>query len=973
VLVDWVGIERKWQGRWEEAGIFKTDPKPGVKKFYITVPYPYPNSPQHIGHGRTYTLTDVHARYLRMRGYNVLFPMAFHYTGTPVLAMTKRLKEGDKDLIETFLNVWKIPEEDLPKLEEPLGMADYFHRELKEGMKRMGFSIDWRREFTTIDPYYHKFIEWQFHRLRRGGFITQGSHPVGWCPGCGNPVGQHDTKGDVEPEIEEFTLIKFEHEGRILPAATLRPETVFGVTNMWLNPEAEYVYAEVDGEPWIVSQRSVEKLRLLGRKVDVEEVFKGGQLIGKKTRNPVTGSDMLILPASFVDPGNATGVVMSVPGHAPYDYVALENLKRDTSLRGFGLRHDEIRAINPISLIEVPGYSELPAVEEVKKRGISEQTDSRLEDATKEIYSHEFHSGRMKANTGQYVGLPVQRARDYVKSDLLKEGRASTMYELANRPVYCRCGSECVVKMVENQWFINYGDPKWKRLAHENLNEMEVVPKDLRTEFEYVIDWLKEKACARKAGLGTLLPWDRSWIIESLSDSTIYMAFYTIVEELNRTGVDAEKLSDSFFSYVFLGSGSAKEVAERTGLEVEDVKRMREEFSYFYPLDSRHSGRDLIPNHLTFMLFNHTAIFPKKLWPRQIVVNGSVLMEGEKMSKSLGNIIPLREAIERFGADPLRLSLMVTAEILKDADFSPALAKSTAEGLERFFQSAMEIAEKGSGHAGSSLDEIDRWMLSRLQGYVWEATAAMEELMVRRAIHAVFYNLNQDLQWYLRRVAGERGNKEREDIIQWVLHRILDAQVRMLAPFTPHLCEEIWEAMGNDGFVSFSSWPEFRVEEVSPDVEEMESVVSGCLEDVSNILKVTGIKAGRVYFYTAADWKWKIYQNALALSKAGSLEVGALIRESLRDEALKRMPEAVAAFAREVVEDVRKLPEGNLDRRLAMGRVDESGLLKKAGSFFEKEVGAQVLVQGEGDPAIQDPEGRARRAKPYKPAIYIKP
>jgi len=132
-LVDWISIEKKWQKRWEEAGIFEADPEPGKKKFYITVAYPYPNAPQHIGHGRTYTLTDVHARYLRMRGYNVLFPMAFHYTGTPVLAMTKRLKEGDKELIETFLDVYKIQKEDLPKLEEPMDMAAYFHKELKQG------------------------------------------------------------------------------------------------------------------------------------------------------------------------------------------------------------------------------------------------------------------------------------------------------------------------------------------------------------------------------------------------------------------------------------------------------------------------------------------------------------------------------------------------------------------------------------------------------------------------------------------------------------------------------------------------------------------------------------------------------------------------------------------------------------------------------------------------------------------------
>jgi len=970
-LVDWASIERKWQKRWEEAKVFEADPQPRKKKFYITVAYPYPNAPQHIGHGRTYTLTDVHARYLRMRGYNVLFPMAFHYTGTPVLAMTKRLKEGDKEIIETFLDVYKIAEKDLLKIKEPLGMADYFHEEVKQGMKRIGFSIDWRREFTTIDPTYNKFIEWQFHRLRRGGFITQGSHPVGWCPGCGNPVGQHDTKGDVEPEIEEFTLIKFEHEGRILPAATLRPETVFGVTNMWFNPEAEYVNAKVDGEPWVVSQRAVEKLRLLGRKVDVEEVFKGEQLIGKKTKNPATGNEILILPASFVDPGNATGVVMSVPGHAPYDYVALENLKRDPSLRNFGLRSGEVKAIDPISLIEVPNYSDWPAVDEVKKRSIVDQNDPKLEEATREVYRLEYHNGRMKANTGRYVGLPVQKAKDYVKSDLLKEGKASTMFELANRPVYCRCGSECVVKLVENQWFINYGDPKWKRLVHENLDGMEILPKELRSEFEYVIDWLNEKACARKAGLGTPLPWDKSWIIESLSDSTIYMAFYTIAEELKRTNIDPQKLCNTFFNYVFLGKGSAKKVAEKTALAAEDVRRMREEFKYFYPLNSRHSGRDLIPNHLTFMLFNHTAIFPQPMWPRQIVVNGSVLMEGEKMSKSLGNIIPLREAIDRFGADPLRLSLMAAAEILKDGDFSPALAKSTADGLEKFYQSAVEIAKKGRGDSRGSLDEVDRWMLSRLQGYVWEATGAMEELMVRRAIHSFFYNLNQDVQWYLRRVAGERKDKGRERAIQYVLHMVLDTQVRMMTPFTSHLCEEIWEAMGNDNFVSLASWPEFRVEEVSHDVEELESVVKACLEDVSNILKVTGIKAGKVYFYAAADWKWKIYQKALTLSKTGSLEVGTLIRESLKDEELKKTPEAVAAFAREIAEDVRKLPEESLGRRLSIGQVNESKLLTKAAPFFETEIASQVSVQNEGDAQIHDPEGRARRAKPYRPAIYI--
>jgi len=252
-------IEEKWQKKWAEAKIFEADSDPRKPKYFITVAYPYPNSPQHIGHARTYTLADVHARYMRMRGYNVLFPMAFHYTGTPVLAMSKRLVAGDEDLIDTFLRIYKVPQESLKDFVEPIEMARYFHEEIKTGMKAIGYSIDWRREFTTIDPQYNRFIEWQFHKLREGGFISRGSHPVGWCPSDGNPVGQHDTKGDVEPEIDEFTLIKFEFEDYVLPAATLRPETVFGVTNMWLNPKAEYVKAKVDNAKWIISQESIEQ------------------------------------------------------------------------------------------------------------------------------------------------------------------------------------------------------------------------------------------------------------------------------------------------------------------------------------------------------------------------------------------------------------------------------------------------------------------------------------------------------------------------------------------------------------------------------------------------------------------------------------------------------------------------------------------------------------------------------------------
>jgi leucyl-tRNA synthetase len=960
-MVDWKQIEEKWRKKWADAGVFESDPDPGKSKYYLTVAYPYPNSPQHIGHGRTYTLTDVHARYRRMQGYNVLFPMAWHFTGTPVIAMVDRLKEKDPELLDTFLNIYNITEESLHDLETPIGMANYFAQEIKTGMQLMGFSIDWRREFTTIDPYYSKFIEWQFAKLRQRGFLIQGSHPVGWCPSCGNPVGQHDTVGDKEPEIEEFTVLKFRRGDVVYPAATLRPETVFGVTNMWINPDALYVQITVDGEDWLVSPEAANKLRFLGREVEVVDEILGAKLIGLTLTNPMTGAEILILPASFVNPKNATGIVMSVPAHAPFDYVALEQLKNGAKevFDRFGLRPTEMAKLKPISLIELPGWGESPAVDIVEKKGITDQNDPRLEKATKEVYSREFHNGRLRRNTGQYASLSVERAKDAVKEDMIAEGKATTMYELIE-PVQCRCGSDVLVKIFENQWFIDYGDQSWKELAHENLAMLKIVPRELRQEYVNVIDWLDRKACARNVGMGTKLPWAKEWIIESLSDSTIYMAYYAVIKDINRVKPDADALTEEFWDFIFLGKGSVEDVSKATSIIVYDLEVIRGQFQYFYPLDARHSGRDLIPNHLTFMVFNHDAIFPREDWPRGIFVNGSVLMEGKKMSKSMNNIIPLTNAIARFNTDPLRLALMITAEPLKDADFSPVLAKSMQDNLERFYSSAMKIiAVEIMGEP--TLTDIDEWMLSRLQSYIAEANEAMTELKVRRTIHAALYNLNQDLDWYSKRVSSRRDYAERNNTINHVLKKVVDTQVRLLTPFTPHLCEEIWEAMGGEGYVAFAPWPTPEAELIKPEAEELEQEIRDSLDDIQKIVRVTGIKPSKISFYTATSWKWKVYLRALELTREGKLE----------DEEMKVRAKEVPTFARIVVEDVTKTPAAIMERRLSMGQINDSNLIEDASSFFMQEFGCEITVANESDPWIEDPADRAKRAKPYRPAIYV--
>jgi leucyl-tRNA synthetase len=177
--------------------------------------------------------------------------------------------------------------------------------------------------------------------------------------------------------------------------------------------------------------------------------------------------------------------------------------------------------------------------------------------------------------------------------------------------------------------------------------------------------------------------------------------------------------------------------------------------------------------------------------------------------------------------------------------------------------------------------------------------------------------------------------------------------------------------MGGEGFAAFAPWPTPDPGLVKPEAEELEQSIRDSLEDVQKIVKVTGIKPTKISFYTAISWKWKIYLRAMELSKEGNLDIGTLIRDAFKDDEMKARAKEVPGFARIVVEDVTKTPAAIMERRLAMGQINESNLLEDASSFFGQEFGCEVTVANESDPWIEDPANRAKRSKPYRPAIYV--
>ncbi|MBM3910562.1 MAG: leucine--tRNA ligase [Thaumarchaeota archaeon] len=948
--LDWSGIEKKWRQKWIDAKQFESDPNEKEKKF-ITVAYPYPNSPQHIGHGRTYTLADVHARFYRMKGYNVLFPMGFHYTGTPILGMAKRVEAGDKEIIDGLKNIYHVSDKDIKTFSEPVKIADYFHEEIKAGMIEMGYSIDWRREFTTIDPVYQKFIEWQINTLKEKNLIIQGSHPVGWCPKDQNPVSQHDTLGDVEPDFTEYILIKFRFDDYIIPTATLRPETLFGVTNLWINPDINYKKVTVDGEKWIVSAECAHKLEFLDRKITYDGEISGSELVGKEVTVLHRNTKIPMLEASFVKSSTGTGLVMSVPAHAPFDYQALVDFKKDQP------QGSEYQLIKPISIIETQGYGEFPAKEAVERLGISDQNDQKLEQATEEIYGKEFYGGVLKQNTEQFAGKKVSEAKDSIKKWLAEKKYSDVLLELTNSPVRCRCGAECVVKILTNQWFLNYGDKAWKEKATKCLDRMSVLPQEIRPEFNYVIGWLRERACARQHGLGTKLPWDKEWIVESLSDSVIYMAYYIIAKFVNSGKISADTLSKEFFDYIFLGKGSS---VSRVSKEI--VEEIRAEFSYFYPVDSRHSGRDLVPNHLTFFILNHVAIFPEENWPREIVVNGSVLMDGKKMSKSMGNIIPLRQAIRDYGADPIRLAIIISAELLQDADFN----LESVNGIKNKLVSLLEECSRLKPGKPINLQAEDKWIKSKLQSVISNVSTSIEKMRLREALHEILFSFESDLQWYLKRARA----KKRDDCSS-ILHEISTARVVMLSPFAPHVAEEMWERLGNSGLVSQTRWPSVLADVIDPYAIQSEELLKSIMDDVSNILKVTKITPKKITIYTADAFKVKAYHAILEKVIAGETNMGAIMKDLIANPQtadIKKNPD----FVQKTIKDILSEPTEIRKTKLETKKFDEKSLIaNELVSLVKDDFGIDVQVFSENDSEIYDPKGKARQARPFKPAILI--
>ncbi|MCS7138534.1 MAG: leucine--tRNA ligase [Crenarchaeota archaeon] len=949
---DFSKIEKKWQKKYEELKVFESEPDPSKPKFFVTFPFPYMSGPVHLGTAYTLTRLDVIARYKRKRGFNVLFPFAFHWTGTTIAGISDRIRRGDQKTIEILEKMDGVPRDEIERFKDPVYLARYYTEKNRTALKDYGLAIDWRREFhtTSLNAGFSTFVRWQYLKLLEKGYIKKGVHPVVWCPRDKSPTGDHDRLSGEGVFPEKFYLVKFRLEESHLVAATFRPETVFGVTNVWVNPEATYAEAYVDGEKWIVSLETLEKLADQLRSVTKIRELKGRELVGKRVTTVFTGVKVPVLPASFVDPSIGTGIVYSVPAHAPYDYMALEDLKHDESLlREYGLDPEEIRSIKPISMITTEKYGSNPSEKVVKELGIKDQSDPKLEEATSLVYKEEFHKGVTLDNCGRFSNLPVQRAKELVIEEMKNNGAGDEILELPS-PVVCRCGTRCRVKILSDQYLLAYSSPEWKAKALKALEMMKIYPKEARENFVYFINWYVDWAFTRTSGLGTPVPWLPDQMIETLSDSTVYMAYYIVSKYVNNGTLKPENLTEEFYDYVMLGKGVPEEIEKKTGVSSELFKKLKHEFDYWYPVDLRISGKDLIANHLTFYIFHHVAIFPEEKWPRQIAVNGFLRIEGQPMHKSKGIFISLRDAIEKYGSDATRITLLLAAEGLEDPNWESEKASRNIELLASIYRQVLSFLEECSSGENSHMEE---WLRNSIRKRVKKVTEALEEMEIREATSEAIYGLRNDLRWYLRRVSKPDYKTLREAVETWL---------NLLYPFTPHLAEELWSKLGNNVLLANYPWP--QVVEVDEKPLLIEKYLENLIEDAYQILKATGkTSITRLKIVIAAGWKNEAFKELIRKAKIEPANVREVI--DLYASGVSR--EEIGRFIGQVMKN---LPSMSREYKAVLERVLEVGehkILSEAREFLEKEFKCDVEILDENEIPREEFNKIAGKKPPVQP------
>ncbi|GAA5927076.1 hypothetical protein JCM1841_001908 [Sporobolomyces salmonicolor] len=710
---------------------------------------------------------------------------------------------------------------EIKKFADPYHWLEHFPPIAQQDLNALGSRIDWRRSFITTpaNPYYDSFVRWQMNKLHGLGYIKFGKRYTIFSPKDGQPCMDHDRQSGEGVGPQEYVAMKLEVrqwgerakkveelvKGKkvFMVAATLRSETMHGVTNAFVGPSVKYgLYpsSSTKGSDeevlYLVTERAARNMAyqgLLRTEDKVESIGEcmGSELLGTKVHPALSAhEEVYVVPMESVSATKGTAVVICMPSDSPDDYITWMELRKKPEY--YNIDPSWVAA-EPVGVLTTPTYGDQTAKAIVEQMKINSSKDvKQLAEAKELAYKEGFYQGTMIV--GKYKGEKVEEVKTKIRDDLIAQNLAFVYSEPENL-VMSRSGDECIVALCD-QWYLDYGEAGWLKKAELLLSRMNTYQPETRNSFEKTLGWLRQWACARSYGLGSKLPWDPQFLVESLSDSTIYMAYYTISHLLHGPpidgsvvgplGITAEQMTDEMWEYVFANGA----FPSPSPIPQEKLNTLKAEFSYFYPMDIRSSGKDLIPNHLTFCIYVHAALFPEENWPRSMRANGHLMLNGEKMSKSTGNSLTLKDSLVKFGADATRVTLADAGDSIEDANFEEATANAAILRLRTLIEWCEDIVKnQGQLRRGPADLLWDKIFENEMNEAIELAYEAYDKALYKDALKFGFYQLLSARDLYQLATSAEGGMHA--DLAL----RFVRTQALLITPIAPHVAEHLWTSV----------------------------------------------------------------------------------------------------------------------------------------------------------------------------------
>ena len=913
-------IEEKWQKRWEEEGLHEAEMDEEQEKCYVLDMFPYPSGKMHMGHGRAFSLADAYARYKSMQGFNVMHPMGWDAFGMPAenAAIDRNVDPGE----------WTFD-----------CISD-----MKEEFKRLGFSLDWSREVTTCKPEYYKWDQWIFQKMLEEGLAYRDEAEVNWCPSCETVLADEqvedglcwrcDSEVNENKEMEQWKLAitdyadelledleqlegwpdkvqKMQHdwigkstgaeikfpvkEGRELEVFTTRPDTIFGATFMALAPEHELA-EEVAEE----NEDVADYIEEAKEKDDEEreEKSKAGVFTGRYAENPVTGEEIPIYVAEFVLPDYGTGAIMAVPAHDQRDFE-------------FAQEH----GIEIQKVVEPEGDH---SFQEEAYEGDGDHVNSEFlngldkEDGIEKIIEHLEDEGLGEEDVNY-------KLRDWLISRQRYWGTPIPV-------IYCdECGTVPVpeedlpVELPEDVEFTGQGNPV-KTSDHFEHTECPECGGEAHRETD---------------------------TMDTFINSSWYFLRYCS-PDFEDAPFDEEEAN--YWMNVDQYVGGVEHAVMHLLYARFFQKFLRDEGM----VDQDEPFEKLLTqgmvNHPAYKCPEHGWLYPEDVEDQDTCSKCGREVETEmmKMSKSKNNVVRPSGLVEDHGADTARLFILRASHPNKELDWSKDGVQASEEMLERINRIVTEnkelLTEEEADLEDTSLE--DRIVSSRIQRAIENSTEYIENYEFNLAAGEADKLLTK-LYWYKQRDANPA-----------IFSHGVRTLVKLIAPFSPHLADELWHELGNDEYLWNGEWPEVDDRLLDKQAERVDEYFDRVSGDIRDIEEMIDGEPEKVKIIQASNWKYQAFSSVI--DSIELRDVGEIMDEVLDGE-LKQHAQDINQMVVEAVENPGKFQEQ------FMKKAAETDALGENIGRWAEEFNSEIEVETEDESS----EGKASRAEPGRPAIVI--